>query len=113
MSTETPTTPDTVTTGGTLRALVEVPFEQDSGSDPNRRTHIVRPADNGHRGRSSAEGGSDDVTAQDIVDAARLLGKEVRALCGHVFVPKHNPEHYPACERCIEMAGLIDRGEMR
>lgn len=83
-----------------------VPFEQDDGSDPDRRAHIVRPADNG------VYSADDPRTAKDIIAMARLTQTEVVALCGHVFVPKHNPESYDACERCIEMAGLIDRGEM-
>ena len=82
-----------------------VPYEDDD--DPNVHTHIVRPGDNGH-------GGADDpMTAQDVVDQARMLGIEVVALCGHRWVPKRNPEKYPPCGACFEMAGLIDRGEMR
>lgn len=71
------------------------------------RTHIVRPIENGWA--VAAKGAS--ATGQDIVDLARLTGTEVTALCGYTWVPQHNPEKFPACEKCIDIAGQIMREE--
>lgn len=34
---------------------------------------------------------------------ARFNGTEVKALCGHVFVPQRDPRSVPACQECIEI----------
>jgi len=91
------------TTIGTVEEVDLLPFEDDD--DPDVHTHIVRPGDNTHILRGS------QVTGADIVFSARLSGKHVNALCGHRFVPKRNPEKYPACEACFRLAGQIHRGE--
>ncbi len=83
-----------------------VPYE-DTDDGAEHRTHIVRPADNG------VYDADDPTTAKDIVDMARMAGTEVVALCGYRWVPKRNPEKYPACEKCFEIAGLIHRGDWR
>ena len=31
---------------------------------------------------------------------SRLTGRPVVALCGKVWVPKHDPSHYPVCPDC-------------
>ena len=84
--------------------LVEqfMPYEDDN--DPNHRTHIVRPPENKHIFKLG-------MTAQDIVDVARVTGQEVVALCGHRFVPKSNPEKYDACKSCMKIAGDLMRAE--
>ncbi len=66
------------------------------------RAHIVRPEENGQRY---------DLSGQDIVDLARLNGTEVVALCGHRFVPSHDPAPAPACEPCVDAAAAIINGE--
>jgi hypothetical protein len=79
------------------------PYEDDD--DPSRKTHIVRPIENRHISNSLT------ATGQDIVDLARMAGLEVVALCGHKWVPVHNPEKYDACEACMKIAGDIMRSE--
>jgi len=79
------------------------PYEEPSDNDPNRRTHIVNPPMNQHIWKPG-------MRAQDIVDTARLLGEEIQALCGYIFVPKHNPEKFDACEACLQVAGALIRG---
>lgn len=93
--------PQTVT--GAIEEVDLVPFEDTD--DPEWKTHIVRPGDNLHVLRGPGVRGS------DIVFAARMSGTEVVALCGFKFVPKHNPDKYPACQPCFHLAGQIHRGE--
>lgn len=75
-----------------------IPYED--SDDPNRRTHIVSPPEN-------PEFDGPGVTAQDVVDAARMLGAEVVALCGYKFVPVLDPKKYDSCEPCFKIAGFI------
>lgn len=71
-----------------------LPYEE--SDDPSKRTHVVR-------GEENDALWVDGMVGQDIVDAARMLGVEVTALCGHKFVPLHNPEKYPACKACLDL----------
>lgn len=77
-----------------------LPYEEDIST--TRRTHIVNPPANTHIWVPG-------MRMQDVVDMARLHGLEVIALCGYKFIPKHNPEVYPACEPCIKIAGELMR----
>ena len=81
-----------------------IPFETDSGDDPNRKSHYINPLGNTH---IDSRG---DMTAQDIVDTARITGQEVVALCGYKWVPKYNPKNYPVCEHCARIAGDLILG---
>lgn len=76
-------------------------FPYEDNDDPNLRAHIVRPMENRH------VAGNNNLTGQDIVDIARASQIEIVALCGHKFVPKHNPDKYDACEACMKIAGHI------
>lgn len=76
-----------------------IPYEDDGN---NRLTHIVSPPENPHIFTPGME-------AQDIVNLARYTGQEVVALCGYKWVPKHNPDKYDACQRCMDIAGAIMR----
>lgn len=76
-----------------------VPYEDiDDGKD--HLTHIINETDNLHIWRNG-------MSAQDIVDTARLIGEHVVALCGYKWVPKRNPEKYPVCQTCFDIAGQI------
>jgi hypothetical protein len=87
-----------------LEELLEEIMPYEDTNDPLHRTHIVRPPENKHIFRIG-------MSAQDIVDTARAAGKEVVALCGYRFVPKHNPEKYDACEACMRVAGMLMNSE--
>lgn len=78
------------------------PYEETD--DPHKRTHIVNPPDNPHISH-----GRPDMEAQEVVNAARMLGLEIKALCGYRFVPKYNPERFESCSACIKIAGDIMR----
>lgn len=86
-----------------LGEIVE-PYEDDD--DPNRKTHLINPAMNLRIQRIYGR-----MEAQEIVDTARLFKHEVVALCGHKWIPVHNPEKYDACEPCFKIAGDIMRSE--
>ena len=79
------------------------PYVDDN--DPSVRTHIVNPPDNPHISH-----GYPKMTAQQVVDIARLSSIEIVALCGYKFIPKRNPDKYDACEACMKIAGDIMRG---
>lgn len=77
-----------------------LPYEDDATGEA--RAHIVRPEENGQRY---------DLSGQDIVDLARLNRTEVVALCGHRFIPTHDPAPALACEPCVDVAAAIMKGE--
>lgn len=79
-------------------SAVIAPYEEND--DPNHRTHIVRGEENS---RLWQEG----MRAQNLVDLARMLGTEIVALCGHTWIPAHNPEKFDICEPCLKLAHLI------
>lgn len=54
-----------------------VPLKDDGGAD--RYSHYV---------------------SRDKMLQSRLTGRPVVALCGKVWVPKHNPKDYPLCPEC-------------
>lgn len=105
MSTEAPEVvmPDTTTS----ESIVDLLAPYKDSEDPDRRTHIVRPIENSHITQGMK------MSAQDIVDTARMNGQEVVALCGYTWVPAHNPEKYDACGPCFKMAEWIMAGRFQ
>jgi hypothetical protein len=72
-----------------------------------RLTHIVNVEDNRARWIQTAQAlfvSMSEVTSQNLVDFCRVNGYGVKALCGYVWIPKHNPDKYDACEACVEEA---------
>jgi len=92
----------TLDTETTLESVTELfPYEDtDDGAD--RATHIVNPPNNLHIWRVG-------MSAQDIVDIARVTGQYVTALCGYKWIPKRNPEKYDLCTGCLEIAQHLMR----
>jgi hypothetical protein len=78
-------------------------FPYEETSDPNARTHIINPPKNLHIWTPGME-------TQELVDIARVTGQEIEALCGYRFVPKHNPEKFDVCEKCMKIAGDLMAG---
>lgn len=63
--------------------------------------HIVNPPSNLHIWRLG-------MTAQDIVDVARVNGVEITALCGAKFIPTKNPEDVDkTCDTCMDIASIM------
>jgi hypothetical protein len=71
-----------------------VPYE--NNEDPDLRTHIISPAGNEHIWQ-------DGMTAQDVVDLARMTQQDIVAICGYRFTPKHDPMKNEMCSRCAEL----------
>jgi hypothetical protein len=65
----------------------------------------TRPAD------VDADVGEDDGYAhyarKDQIARAAVLGGLVTALCGHRFQPIRDPQRFPVCPRCKELAALL------
>ena len=38
--------------------------------------------------------------SRDRIAESKMTGRPVVALCGKVWVPKHDPTHYPVCPDC-------------
>lgn len=72
-----------------------MPYEDND--DPLHRTHIIDGRQNDHITQGA------EMSGQDVVDTARLLGMEVVALCGYKWVPKHNPQKFDVCQACIHV----------
>lgn len=74
-------------------------------TDPRKeyKAHLINEAGNTHVWQPG-------MSAQDVVDIARLRGIMLFALCGYTFVPKHDPDKLDACELCFEIAGQIEVG---
>lgn len=89
--------PDLDTDLGSLTELI--PYDDTEDGD-SHHTHIVNPQGNTHIWHEG-------MPMQTVVDIARLNGLPVKALCGYTWVPKRNPEKYPACQKCFDIAGII------
>lgn len=79
--------------------IVESPYEEPA-KEGEGKAHIVNPPNNLHIWRIG-------MTTQDIVDIARVRGLEVVALCGYRWIPRKDPDAYPACEACFKIAQLL------
>lgn len=47
------------------------------------------------------------IAGADKVTTAYIEGTPVEALCGQVFVPSRDPEQYPVCQGCTDIAKEI------
>lgn len=78
----------------------------DEETEPGKLAHIV-PPDLGPDGKPTRTG------AVKVMEA-RLNGTPVTALCGWTWVPQQDPQRFPLCHRCKELADGInfDPGQM-
>lgn len=76
------------------------PFEEDDGSDKDRKSHYVTPGDNIEF--QIKYGPVKDPS--ELVNNARFHQAEIVAVCGYRFVPKYKPEVYPVCAQCVDVA---------
>ena len=60
---------------------------------------------------SDADTGEDDGYAhyarKEEIARAAVLGGTITALCGHRFSPVRDPQRFPVCPRCKELAGML------
>lgn len=50
------------------------------------------------------------VSAQAVVDAAKIQQTPLTALCGYVWVPRSNPDNHPVCQKCLDVLDAIRAG---
>lgn len=74
-----------------------VPYDK-LEKDHNLKVHIATPAENLHIWRPG-------MSTPDMITVARCLRVEIVAICGHRWIPSHNPEEIKdVCEACTEEA---------
>lgn len=80
------TDPETETQqgGGTGTSVLERPQTEEQ----------TQRSDNGDADRYA------HYVSKDRIAESRLTGRPVVALCGKVWVPKHDPSRYPVCPDC-------------
>jgi hypothetical protein len=71
----------------------------DEETEPGKLAHIV-PPDLGKDGKPERSG------AAKVMEA-RVMGTPVTALCGWTWVPQQDPQNFPLCHRCKEIADTI------
>lgn len=76
----------------------KAPFDENAPGDGN--AHIVNPPMNLHIWQIG-------MSSQELVEKARNEEIPIKSLCGYVWVPKRNPDKYPACPTCIRIAGEL------
>ena len=76
--------------------VVTAPPVPSIDGDHERMAHIVL------EGVDTEDG--DFVPAGPTVAEGIVMGTEVRALCGKIWVPRRDPKRYPLCPTCKEIA---------
>ena len=66
------------------------------------RTGVVEPGD--HEKFSHLVPGKNGVSGRELVMMAMVEGTPVTALCGHRWIPSRDPERFPLCPTCKEIA---------
>ncbi len=87
-----------VSTQQQTEVLVETTTQIDEG-DHDRFTHIVL------EGYTPKDG--EFVALENSVVEGMLNATPVRALCGKVWVPGRDPQRYPICPTCREIATAL------
>lgn len=87
-----------VSTDGQTELLVHEVIETDEG-DHERFTHVVL------EGFTPKDG--DFVALENSVVEGMINATPVRALCGKVWVPGRDPQRYPLCPTCREIASSM------
>ena len=75
---------------------LEIIEYEDLDDGKEHKSHYVNEADNIHIWTPG-------MSAQDIIDVARLTGQWVFALCGFKFIPERDPQNYPVCSACADI----------
>lgn len=68
----------------------------------DQRTSLVEPGD--HDRFAHIVPGKDGRPGRDVVLEAMINGTPVTALCGHRWIPSRDPERFPLCPTCKEIA---------
>ena len=82
--------PTSAVAGGIAADLAD-PVSPLSTPDPEEQTDR---SDNGDADRFA------HYVSRDRIAESKLTGRPVVALCGKIWVPKHDPSQYPVCPDC-------------
>lgn len=56
----------------------------------------------------SENGGVKHLVAKHLLTDAMIAGRWMRGLCGHRFVPQHDPDDFDLCHECAVLANALD-----
>lgn len=71
--------------------------------DTNTGTTVLERPVEEEQAQRSDDGDADrfaHYVSRERIEESRLTGRPVVALCGKVWVPKHDPKNYPVCPEC-------------
>ncbi|MFT8331760.1 MAG: DUF3039 domain-containing protein [Bifidobacterium psychraerophilum] len=74
-----------------------------SNPDESTSTAVLERPEVKEQTEKSDEGDADrfaHYVSKERIAQSRLTGRPVVALCGKVWVPKHDPSQYPVCPDC-------------
>lgn len=72
-------------------------------SNPEAGTAVLERPEEQEQTQRSDSGDADrfaHYVSRDRIAESQLTGRPVVALCGKVWVPKHDPSQYPICPEC-------------
>lgn len=84
-----------------------------SDPDSSSGTAVLERPETKEETERSDEGDADrfaHYVSKDRIAESRLTGRPVVALCGKVWVPKHDPSQYPVCPDCKRIYEEMTRG---
>ena len=74
-----------------------------SGPDEGTGTAVLERPETREQSDMTDNGDADrfaHYVSKDRIQESKLTGRPVVALCGKVWVPKHDPSQYPVCPDC-------------
>lgn len=89
--------------GWTVHNNLMEPNDPSSNPDSSTGTAVLERPKEEEQTRRSDNGDADrfaHYVSRERIAESRLTGRPVVALCGKVWVPKHDPSQYPVCPDC-------------
>jgi hypothetical protein len=75
------------------------PFKEPGDVDKDHKAHYVSLRDN-----PEFEKRFGNMNAKELINTARFHRVEITAMCGHKWIPELNPQSYPVCSACADIA---------
>lgn len=85
-----------------------------SNPDESTGTAVLERPEVKEQTEKSDEGDADrfaHYVSKERIAQSRLTGRPVVALCGKVWVPKHDPSQYPVCPDCKRIFQEMQNGK--
>jgi hypothetical protein len=83
-----------------------------SNPDANTGTAVLERPQTQEQSQDIDDGDADrfaHYVSKDRIIKSRLTGRPVVALCGKIWVPKHDPSQYPVCPDCKRIYDEMQR----